>query len=362
MNDCEICMSDSSDTVLDGIVDLRSDTLTVPTSAMRQAMFEAVVGDDVYGEDPTVRRLEVLAAHAVGKEAAVYVPSGTMGNQIALRVHTRPGVEVLCGERMHVRQYERAAGAQNAGVQFRSVPDENGVYDPAFIFEASEAVDYHLPPLGLVWIENTHMASGGTPLSPETVAVIAEACRVCGVPLHCDGARIFNAAVALGCSPTELSAGCDTIMFCLSKGLCAPVGSILAGSAALMEVARDARSRLGGGMRQAGVIAAPGILALQTMVDRLSEDHARARHFAEVLADVYPGSVDPEKVCTNIVCARKDRLSLHFLSRFASRGVRAGMIDARTVRFVFHKDVNEAGLARAVREVQALAAEENCNF
>src|SRR5919205_1001017 len=236
----------------DGRVDLRSDTVTTPTPAMRRAMAEAEVGDDVYGEDPTVNRLEELAAARVGKEAALYVPSGTMGNQIALRLLGRPGTEVLCAARAHIRQYEAAAAALNAGVQVRPLDDRGGRFEPA-------AVD--APP------------------------------------------RLFNAAVALGVDAAALAAPVDTVMFCLSKGLAAPVGSLLAGPLDLIAAARLERARLGGGMRQAGIIAAAGIVALTEMVDRLASDHARARRLAEALADRFPGSIDPERVQTNIVCA-----------------------------------------------------------
>jgi threonine aldolase len=332
----------------DGTVDLRSDTVTTPTPEMRQAMAGAEVGDDVYGEDPTVNHLQELAAAMVGKEAALYVPSGTMGNQLALRLLARAGTEVLCPQRCHIRQYEAAAAALNAGVQLRALPDAGGSFTPAAVDHAAAGAAHHLPPLSLVTIENTHMPASGRPLAAAHVGDLAAAAARHGLQLHCDGARIFNAAVALGVPALELAAPAETVMFCLSKGLAAPVGSLLAGPAALMEEAREQRARLGGGMRQAGVIAAAGVVALQTMVERLAEDHARARRLAGALADRFPGSVDPDDVRTNIVCAAIASLPVDLLERLTALGVRAGTIDQATVRFVTHKDVDDADLERAI--------------
>ncbi|MDQ1503133.1 MAG: threonine aldolase [Actinomycetota bacterium] len=336
----------------DGRVDLRSDTVTTPTPAMRRAMAEAEVGDDVYGEDPTVNRLEELAAARVGKEAAVYVPSGTMGNQIALRVLAPRGTEVLCPARAHIRQYEAAAAALNAGLQIRPLHDRDGMFGPEAVELAAEGPAHHLPLLGLVTIENTHMPAGGVPWAPAQVEAVAAAARRHRLPVHCDGARLFNAAVALGVNAADLAAPVDTVMFCLSKGLSAPVGSMLAGSADLIAAARLERARLGGGMRQAGVIAAAGIVALTEMVDRLAEDHARARRLAEALAERFPGSVDPERVLTNMVCARAEALPASFLDDLAAAGVRAGTIDQATVRLVTHKDVDDTDLDRALAAIE----------
>jgi threonine aldolase len=338
----------------DGTVDLRSDTVTTPTLAMRKAMYEAEVGDDVYGEDPTVNQLQELAASMVGKEAALYVPSGTMGNQLALRLLARAGTEVLCPQRCHIRQYEAAAAALNAGVQLRALPDAGGSFTPAAVHHAAAGPAHHLPPLSLVTIENTHMPASGRPLPADHVQALAAAAAQHGMAFHCDGARIFNAAVALGVPATELAAPAETVMFCLSKGLAAPVGSLLAGPAALVEEARDQRARLGGAMRQAGVIAAAGIVAL-TMVDRLAEDHARARRLAEALAERFPGSVDPDEVLTNIVCASAAALPPDLLERLAALGIRAGTIDQATVRFVTHKDVDDADLERAITALDKAA-------
>ena len=335
----------------DGRVDLRSDTVTTPTPAMRRAMADADVGDDVYGEDPTVNRLEELAAARVGKEAALYVPSGTMGNQIALRLLARRGTEVLCAARAHIRQYEAAAAAMNAGVQIRPLHDREGTFEPAAVDAAAEGPAHHLPPLGLVAIENTHMPAGGVPWPVAQVEAVAGAARRHGLPVHCDGARIFNAAVALGVDAAALVAPVDTVMFCLSKGLSAPVGSMLAGPADVMAAARLERARLGGGMRQAGIIAAAGIVSLTEMVDRLASDHARARRLAEALAECFPGSVDPDRVQTNIVCASAGALPASFLDDLAADGIRGGTIDQMTVRLVTHKDVDDDDLERALTAI-----------
>ncbi len=283
-------------------VDLRSDTVTTPTPEMRAAMAAAPVGDDEYGEDPTVNRLQTLAAALLGKDAALYVTSGTMANQLALRVVGRRGTDVLCGERAHVYRYEHAATAGNVGVQLRPVPDPRGPFSAAAVHRAAEDAEHHLPPLSAVAIENTHMPASGRPWRPDEVSAVSDAARDHGLRVHCDGARIWNAAVALGVSPNELCRPVDTVMFCLSKGLGAPIGSVLCGPNDVITAAREERARLGGGWRQAGVIAAAGLVALETMVDRLVDDHARARQLADALAARFPGSVDPTAIETNIVC------------------------------------------------------------
>jgi threonine aldolase len=338
-----------------GIVDLRSDTVTRPTSEMRRAMADAEVGDDAYGEDPTVRRLESLAAALLGMESGLYVPSGTMANQLALRVLARPGTEVLCGERAHVYRYERAAAAPNAGVQLRPLADAEGRLEPATIRAALAGPRHHLPELSAVFLENTHMPACGRPLRVAEVGAIVAPAREAGLGVHCDGARLWNAAIALETAPSALVDGCDTAMFCLSKGLGAPIGSVLCGEGEIMRAARVERSRLGGGMRQAGVIAAAGIVALETMVERLADDHLRARRLAGALAELFPDSVDPALVETNIVCARAAAFPPDLLDALAVDGVRAGTIDVDTVRFVTHKDVDDAGLDRAIASLRRIA-------
>ncbi len=341
----------------DGRVDLRSDTVTTPTPEMRAAMAAAEVGDDEYGEDPTVNRLESMAAALLGKEAALYVTSGTMANQLALCVLGRPGTEILCGERAHVYRYEHAATARNAGVQLRPIPDPGGTFPAAAVTQAAQDAGHHLPPLSAAAIENPHMPENGHPWPLEAVTAVGAAAAVAGLPVHCDGARIWNAAVALGVSPRELCAPVDTVMFCFSKGLAAPIGSVLCGTRVRIDAARAERRRLGGGWRQAGVVAAAAIVGLETMVERLTDDHARARRLAEALATSWPGSVEPADVTTNIVCAPVERLSTGIVERLAALGIRCGMIDARTVRFVTHKDVDDDDLARTVAALHAISKE-----
>jgi threonine aldolase len=335
-------------------VDLRSDTVTTPTTEMRAAMADAEVGDDVYREDPTVNRLESLAAALLGKEAALLTPSGTMANQLALRVLGRAGTEILCGERAHVYRYESAATAQNAGVQLRPVPDGDGRLDPLAIEAAADDQEHHLPSITAVTIENTHMPASGRPWRASEVDAVAEVAARHGLAVHCDGARIWNAAVSLGVAPTALVARVDTVMFCLSKGLGAPIGSVLCGPHDVIDAARQERSRLGGGMRQAGIIAAAGIVALETMVERLADDHEQARRLARALAERFPGSVDPATIETNIVCARTDRLPDKVVDRLSDLDVRCGTLDARTVRFVTHKDVDAAAIDRTITALDAL--------
>jgi threonine aldolase len=340
----------------DGGIDLRSDTVTTPTPEMRSAMANAEVGDDGYGEDPTVRRLESLAAAALGKDAAVLTPSGTMANQLALAVLGVTGTEVLCGARAHVVRYENAAAARTAGVQLRALPDDDGVFDLSSVEGVAEDQAHHLPRISLVAIENTHMPASGRPWRRDEVDAIAAIATKWGFSLYCDGARIWNAAVALETSPAELAAPAQAVMFCLSKGLGAPIGSLLCGPGDVIDAARDERKRLGGAMRQAGVIAAAGIVALETMVERLADDHERAHQLASALAERFADSVDPAVVETNIICVPAERLPEAAIERLADLGVRCGTIDARTVRFVTHKDVDDADLRRVIAALDVLAA------
>jgi threonine aldolase len=318
-------------------------------------MADAEVGDDADGEDPTVHRLETLSAALLGKEAALFVPSGTMANQVALRTLGVPGTEVLCAARAHVYRHERAASAVNAGVQLRPLPDGDGRLHADDVAHALAGVDHHLPELSALFLENTHMPASGRPATAAEIDEVASVARDDGIAVHCDGARIWNAAVALGVSPAELARTCDTVMFCLSKGLAAPVGSVLCGPRALVEVARDHRARLGGQMRQAGVIAAAGVVALETMVERLADDHARARRLADVVAEVFPGSVEPATVHTNIVCARAGAFPADVLDALATEGVLAGTVDPDTVRFVTHKDVDDTDLDHALAALRGIA-------
>jgi threonine aldolase len=332
--------------VPDGVVvDLRSDTVTRPTDAMRRAMADAEVGDDDYGEDPTVRALEEAFAVRVGKPAALFVPSGVMANQIALRVLTRPGTAVVAGRHQHVVAYEYGAAAMNAGIQFIELDDDDGMLDGRAVRHARRASEHHQPAVSLVAIENTHMAASGAPWTESGLRALAEA--AVGVPVHMDGARLFNAEVATGVPVADWAAAATTVMCCLSKGLCAPVGSLLAGPDDVIAEGRLARKRLGGGMRQAGVLAAPGLVALRDMTGRLGEDHVRAARLAEAVAQRWPGSLEPERVRTNIVTfthAQSDKLLAHL----EGNGVLAHAIAPGTVRFVTHRDVDDAGVARAI--------------
>jgi threonine aldolase len=328
------------------VVDLRSDTVTRPTAAMRRAMADAELGDDDYGEDPTVRALEEAFAMRLGKPAALFVPSGVMANQIAVRVLTAPGTAVVAGSRQHVVAYEFGAAACNSGIQFIALDDEDGMLDADQVRWARRAAEHHQPVVSLVSIENTHMAASGAPWTTDRLQAVVDAAGP--VPVHMDGARLFNAEVATGIAASDWAAPTTTVMCCLSKGLCAPVGSLLAGSDDVITVARLARKRLGGGMRQAGVLAAPGLLALRDMVGRLQEDHARAARLADAVAERWPGcGLDPATVRTNIVAfthAEPDKLLAHL----EDRGVLAHAIAPGTVRFVTHHDVDDAGVMRAI--------------
>jgi threonine aldolase len=324
-------------------IDLRSDTVTRPTDAMRKAMADAEVGDDGYGEDPTVAHLEALFAAQVGKAAAVFVPSGTMGNQIALRLLGRPGSAVVIGRRQHPVAYELGAAGVNGAYQLHTVDDADGTLDPSELAELVAGVAHHWLPVSAVCVENTHMPAGGVPWPLERLAAIAGV----GVAVHLDGARLFNASVATGVAPAAYAAHATTVMCCLSKGLGAPVGSMLGGDADLIDEARVERKRFGGAMRQAGVIAAAGIVALEQHVDRLADDHVRARRLAEAVADRWPESgLDPASVHTNCVVFRHADTGA-LLAHLAAAGVLAGTIGDGVVRLMTHLDVDDAGVEQA---------------
>jgi len=331
-----------------GVVDLRSDTVTRPTPEMRRAMAAAEVGDDVYGEDPTVNALQEAFAARVGKEAALFVPSGTMANQLALRILAPAGTVVIAGARQHVVVYENGAGARNAGIQFHTVDDADGTIDPAGVAWAVEAAAHHHPVPGLVCVENTHMPADGAPWPLARMEAVAAAAGRARLPVHLDGARLFNAEVATGTPAAAYAACATTVMCCLSKGLGAPVGSVLAGPAEVIDAARGERQRLGGGMRQAGVVAAAGLVALAIMVERLAEDHVRARRLADAVADRWPdGGCDPSAVRTNVVTWRPPDVAAT-LAYLSAEGVRAGTIAPGVMRVVTHHDVDDTGLERAV--------------
>jgi threonine aldolase len=330
-----------------GFVDLRSDTVTRPTPEMRKAMADAEVGDDGFDDDPTVHALEEAYAERVGKPAALYVPSGTMANQLALRVLCRPGELVVAGRRQHVVIYEGGGAAANAGVQVHAVDDDDGTIAPAALQWVIDAAAHHQPRPGAVCIENTHMPAAGAPWSLDALDALISASG--DVPVHMDGARLFNAVVATGVAPARYAAGVTTVMSCLSKGLCAPVGSVLAGSVDVVARARHERHRMGGGMRQAGVIAAAGLVALRSMVERLAEDHVRARRLAEAVADRWPGAgCDPAQVRTNIVVF-SHRSPQPLLDHLRRDGVLADTIAPGVLRLVTHRDVDDAGIERAAK-------------
>ncbi|MFT4881286.1 MAG: threonine aldolase [Natronomonas sp.] len=335
------------------MIDLRSDTVTRPSDAMREAARDAPVGDDVYREDPTVNRLQSEVADVLGTEAALLVPSGTMGNQVAARVHTERGQEVLCERESHIYKWELAGLAQHAEVQPRTIDGgERGIPTPDQVREGYVAADGHRPGTGLVTLENTHNSRGGIAIAPERIAAAAEAARERDVPVHLDGARLFNAAAAHDVPASALVEPVDTVMCCLSKGLGAPVGSVLAGSERFIEDARRVRKLLGGGMRQAGMLAAPGLEALESR-ERLTEDHRRATRLAEGLDRIEGLSVDAPE--TNIVFVGTDRPAEAFLEGCEAAGLLGGAFDDHLVRFCTHRDVDDADIDEAVAAAEQAA-------
>ena len=330
-------------------VDLRSDTVTKPTKAMRRAMFEAEVGDDVLGDDPTVRALEEQAAAAVGHEAALFVPSGTMGNQIAINVQVRPGDEVILDQDCHIANHELAGMAVWSGVMPRTISTPDGVPSADQLGAAWRGGHpYYESRTGMIALENTHMSSGGAAHTADVIRPALDFARGKGVPAHLDGARLFNAAAALGVPAATLAAGFSSVMFCFSKGLGAPVGSCLAGSAALIEEARRVRKRMGGGMRQVGILAAAAIYALRHNVTRLAEDHDRARRLAAGIAGLPGLTISPDPPPTNIVMVTVNRGDpAKLCDRLAAEGVHA-LTEGNRVRLVTHLDVDDAGVERAL--------------
>lgn len=341
------------------IIDLRSDTVTRPTAAMRRAMFEAEVGDDVYQEDPTVNRLEARAAAVLGKEAGLFVPTGTMGNTIAIKLNTEPGQEVICESRGHLLNYELSMTAWFSGCLIRPVAKDDGILTWADIRIAYRPLGPHAAPTGCVELENTHNMAGGTVYPQAVFDEICDEAHALGLKVHLDGARVFNAASAAGRDVKDMCARADTVMFCLSKGLGAPVGSMLVGTARDMDRARLYRKRLGGGMRQAGILAAAGLIALDEMPKRLHEDHANARFLAEGLK-AEPGiAVDPSKVTTNIVVfdVTATRLTGPAISQqLKQRGVLINPINASAMRAVTHYDVTRVQCQTALEALREVLA------
>jgi threonine aldolase len=339
------------------IVDLRSDTLTLPTPEMREAMARAEVGDDVWGEDPTVQRLEALSAERLGKEAGLFVTSGTQGNLVCVVAHTRSGQEVVLDLDSHIYNYEVAGAATIGHVQMRPAATARGFLTPQQVREAIRPSNIHVPETGLVCVENTHNRHGGTCSTPEEIAAVAAVAHEAGVPVHLDGARLFNAAVALKRPAAEFARAVDSVTFCLSKGLGAPVGSVICGSSQFIGRARRVRKMLGGGMRQAGIIAAAGIVALERMVDRLGEDHANARRLAEGLAKLPGLVVDLSSVQTNIVIVRVDggpAATEALVRGCAARKVKVHAMGPAAIRCVTHKDVDAEDITRTLEAFREL--------
>ena len=341
-------------------IDLRSDTVTRPTPAMRKAMAEAEVGDDVYGEDPTVNRLEAAAARIFQREAALFVPTGTMGNQIAIKVHTRPGQEIICEERAHILDWEMGMPALFSGCILRTLRGEDGMLTWSEIKKKIPAYSYARAQTGLIEVENTHNMAGGTVTPVEVMEEVCNAAHDRGIAVHLDGARIFNAAVALGLPVADVTLKFDSVMFCLSKGLGAPVGSMLVGSRSFIDQARSLRKALGGGMRQAGVLAAAGLIALEEMPKRLHEDHENARFLAESLASIPKLKLNPEKVKTNIVIFDVSCTGLtseQFLRRLRDQNVIGSAVNDSIVRLLTHIDVSRADCEQAVDVIRKVCAQ-----
>lgn len=339
-----------------GFSDFRSDTVTRPTEEMRKAMFNAEVGDDVHGDDPTVNRLEELAAEKVGKEAALFVPSGTMGNTIAMIVGVGAGKEVILEEKCHILNFESGNVSRIAHALPRAMASDRGKI-PLDKIEANihTSLRDHITETRAIALENTHNTWGGALLDMDYLRDAAALARKYNLYFHLDGARVFNAAVALGIDVREIAGLFDSLMFCLSKGLSAPVGSILAGSKEFIKEARFVRKYLGGGMRQVGIIAAAGIVALEKMVDRLADDHRRTKQLAENIADLKEIIVNPEEVETNMIMIKlKTMDSDTFLRKLAARKVLTLPFDSDTVRIVTHKDIDDSDIERAVAAIREI--------
>ena len=341
------------------MIDLRSDTVTKPTLAMRRAMAEAEVGDDVYGEDPTVNLLQERAADIFGKEAALFLPTGSMGNQIAVRLHTRQGDEVIIEERGHIFNYEMGTPAVVSGVMIRPVKaaNENGMLTWAEIESALHVNQpYYACPTGLIALENTHNFGGGSVMSAEATSEICERAHAAGLPVHLDGARIFNSAVAQNESVANLSKDCDSVQFCLSKGLGAPVGSMLLGNKDFIAEARVWRKRLGGGMRQVGVLAAAGLIALEETPKVLHVDHENARRLAEGVANLRGVSIDAERVQTNIVIfdvSATGKTSAEICAALKEDGILA-IPFGKAIRMVTHYDVSREDIETALQSLEKI--------
>ena len=337
------------------VVDLRSDTVTTPTPAMRTAMAEAEVGDDVYGEDPTINKLEQRAAQIFAREAAIFVPTGTMGNSIAIKIHTKPGQEVICEERGHIYNYEMAMLSFFSGCMPRPIFGEKGALSWSDIKKKIAPGIYYRAQTGLVSLENTHNMAGGTVYPQAMADEVCDGAHAAGIPVHLDGARIFNASISLGKSVAEITKKFDSVMFCLSKGLGAPVGSLLVGSKKFIEQARICRKALGGGMRQAGILAAAGLIALEEGPKRLLEDHANAKFLADGLQKLRGIKLDSENVQTNIVVFDITGTGMDsgvFTRKLMEKNVLASGISPTEIRVVTHIDVDRAACERELDAIR----------
>lgn len=335
------------------VIDLRSDTLTLPSAAMREAMAKAAVGDDVYGEDPTVNLLEQRSAELLGKEAALFVTSGTQGNLLALLSHCERGDEVILESDSHIFVYEVGGMSALGGLMPRCVKGVKGILQPEDVRANIRGENIHYPRTGLICIENTHNRAGGTIVTVEQTQVLAAVAKEHNIPLHMDGARLYNAAVALGVSIKDLAAPCDSISLCLSKGLGCPVGSVLVGSNDFIAKARKYRKMVGGGMRQAGIIAAAALLALDTGVERLQDDHRNARRLAEGLAKL-GFAVDFDTVQTNIVAVKSQSVGLtptELVHKLNALGVKSNAMGSEIIRFVTHLDISEQDIDEALARI-----------
>ncbi len=336
-------------------IDLRSDTVTMPTEEMRISMANAPVGDDVYGDDPTVNELENLAAQIVGKEAALFVPSGTFGNQLALLTHTRRGDEVILEHNAHIVIHEVGGAAVIAGVQLRTVHGKNGAMDPSLVEKSIRPDDIHMPRTGLICVEEAHGCGAVVPI--ENLKAIKEISNRYNIPVHMDGARVFNAATALNVDVKEITENCDSVMFCLSKGLCAPVGSILAGSKAFIYIARKNRKLMGGGLRQSGILAAAGIIALEKMAARLHVDHENAEYMARELSEIKGINVDFSRRDINMVFFTIDEGLVEdkvLVDSFLDAGIKINGIEDGEYRFVTNNGVTKEDIDFAINKLKEI--------
>lgn len=338
------------------VVDLRSDTVTKPTPDMRRAMAEAPVGDDVFGDDPTINRLQEMVAKLLGKEAAIYVPSGSMANQTSIRAHTRPGDEIICHGESHIYHYEAGAPAGLSGCSLRLLSGERGLFTAEDVRAAIRPTDSHYPQSRLILVENTHNRSGGSIWPIDRIAAIRQVADEFGLSMHMDGARLMNACVATGHQPIEFTKHFDTVSICFSKGLGAPVGSAVAGTKAMIKQVHRYRKMFGGGMRQGGIIAAGAIYALEHHVDRLADDHANAKRLACAIAGIPGLSIDPNAVETNLLFFEvpSDTAAKTFCESLRQQGVWMLPVAPHRVRAVTHLDVSKEGIDRTIEVIQAL--------